>query len=147
MIKAWNQANRDVNRPKPATRRVNIHDTISCINEADEEAEDVDPEAMQEITVADLDANDAAGINDSTQLLAHITNQQALPPSHNIRSLLASTHNRRSANTTQLPANRKNDKNKEQIVLNGKRFVQADNHQKNPSLRPRRLSIGELMVA
>ena len=69
--------------------------------------------------------------NDSTEIPAHITKRQTLPLDHNIRSLLASTHNRRLANHTQMPLHRKStsgDKQKEQIVLNGKRYIQTDTH-------------------
>ena len=61
--------------------------------------------------------------NDSTEILAHITKRQTLPPDHNIWSLLASTHNHQLANNTQMPSHWKStggDKQKEQIILNGK---------------------------
>ena len=132
-IRAWNHENHPNGRPKVTGRKVNLHDIAGYLDVTDgqDTYEDVDAvDCTGEVNNGVITNNtgealeDQLGLNnDSTEILAHITKQQALPPDNNIRTLLASTHNHWSVNNMQLPLHRKSnggDKQKEHIVLNGK---------------------------
>ena len=123
-IKAWNFENKSPNS-KPPPRRVNEHeltasDELTASLEEDHEFPQVDPTNLQE--------NSELAI-DNAEILAHITKQKPLPPGHTIRSLLASTHNNRSANNNNVgPRRNPQDQAKAHVIIDGKRYVQASTH-------------------
>ena len=66
--------------------------------------------------------------DDITAILAHITKQKILPMSHDVRSILASAHKRMEANIHFQGQGNRNQR-KESIVIDGKRYIQADKHE------------------
>jgi hypothetical protein len=67
---------------------------------------------------------------DSTAILAHITRQKILPAFHNIRNVLASAHKRSDANSlSQGQQRNERTQGKSSVIVDGKRYVQADKHE------------------
>ena len=121
----------DPSQPKNH-RTVNLHDTYIAYPQEYEEddaqadkSETADESALGETTQQE-DHEDATS-DDRATILAHITKRKAAPPKHDIRSVLATSHAPRTPSKPSTP-NKATPTPKETIVLNGKRYVQADVH-------------------
>ena len=138
-IKAWNKSKASTYKPKSSPRVVRNHEFSAYEGDIiyiDEQSNDVDADQEPPDAQTDDQRMDQDGANDSTALLAHITGQRPLPANHEIRTLLASAHRSRSANNhAQPPHARKpppqadnNNNKKHTVVIDGKRYIQADVH-------------------
>ena len=126
-------------------RKINAHDMVAIDydfstpgalltannTELSSDLADNDPEAH-----APSDNSAAVNTEDSAAILAHITNRQTLPADHDVRSVLASAHNRRKGGIN-APVNMRNppfgsplalETKKDTVVVDGKCYVQVDNH-------------------
>ena len=84
------------------------------------------PDDVHEPTDETTDGKDNA--QDPTALLAHITQRKSLPHDHGLRAFLAQTHSGKPTKPTERFKTDENPKPKESMVINGKRYVQANMH-------------------
>lgn len=132
----------DPNKPNGTPRQVNAHEFVEIGYSPDppDVKQDEDGLILMDSTDGNQSASEGSSADqDNTALLAYITKQKPLPPGTDIRSILASTHVRQKAgvnapvNTKTSPGNGSSTTtstniSKTEITLNGKRYIQADNH-------------------
>jgi hypothetical protein len=115
--------------PSQTNRSVNLHDIGTAYPYHHEE------EGSQVGVFETAETGERANATEAPQeivgdevsnLLAHVTKRKTTLPSHDIRSVLATTHTPRPA--TSKPAFQTASSSKETITVNGKRYVQADMH-------------------
>ena len=145
-IKAWNaekkMEEKGERRSPPNQRNVNNHgvlypsfdDDKSNDRDTHNDASTGQVENSSEIYLQDNISNNI----DCTDLIAHLTKRSSLPANHKLRALLASSHktgevantgeDQRSTQLHQRPPTSTSGGDRESVVIDGKRYIQADTH-------------------
>jgi hypothetical protein len=127
-IREWNKTKAFKHKGNQLSREVNMHDIDDHGDDIDLEGIDIDGRMTDSMPIDD-EKNDENG-EESNMILAHITKQKATTSPHDIRNILASAHKRSEANNHfQSGSQGKSaDKAKNSVFIDGKRYIQADNH-------------------
>jgi hypothetical protein len=130
MFREWNKKKAFLYRQKGLQRTVNSHDLTSYTGEDNTFGDDNGSGSMtDDMPINNNNPDDIPCLdNDSTAILAHITRQKILPSSHNVRNVLASAHKRTDYVNNHFAGQAKETQGKGSVIIDGKRYVQADKH-------------------
>jgi hypothetical protein len=127
-VRKWNKTKAFKHKGNQQSREINLHEIDDRGDDIDLEGIDIDGRLTDNITNNEC-KHDEIG-EESNLFLAHITKQRATTSPHNIRNILTLAHKRSETNNHfQGNMQGKSDgKPKSSVFIDGKWYVQADNH-------------------